>query len=241
MSIEKNLIEIQQNITKAMEKAGRSKESLKIVAVSKTVSEERILETYHLGQRIFGENRVQEWDRKHRVLPADCEWHIIGRLQTNKVKYLDQHVALIHSLDRLNLLTKLDQEGKERNILWKTLLQVNVAEDEAKAGLEIEEVEDFLETAKSCSNVKIKGLMTIGALDAGPEETRGFFRKLREIRDTLIRKGIYKREDFWELSMGMSQDYLLAIEEGATMIRIGSIIFGQRNSNDESNENFLEQ
>ncbi|RNC29497.1 MAG: hypothetical protein AWM53_00495 [Candidatus Dichloromethanomonas elyunquensis] len=233
MSIEQSLAVVRRKIKETMEKAGRAAEPLKLVAVSKTVPEERVLEAYHAGQKIFGENKVQEWEKKYRVLPTDCEWHVIGRLQTNKIKYLNQHVALIHSLDRFNLLEKLNEEGKARNIVWKTLLQVNVAGDKAKAGLEVEEVQDFLLTARNGFNVEIQGLMTIGALDAGSRETRGFFRKLREIRDDLHRKGICRKEAFRELSMGMSQDYLLAIEEGATIIRIGSSIFGQRNNSEE--------
>ncbi len=229
MGIEANLIEVRAKIKEAAEKTGRKAEDIKIVAVSKTVPEEGILEAYNSGQTFFGENRVQEWYKKQAVLPSNCEWHIIGRLQTNKIKYLNERVGLIHSLDRYNLLVALDEEGKKRSMIWKTLIQVNVARDDAKTGLEIEEVPDFLETAKRFANVQIQGLMTIGALDAGHEETRGVFRKLREVRDDLVRKGVRTREELAELSMGMSQDYLLAVEEGATIIRIGSIIFGQRN------------
>lgn len=229
MGTKENISEIRQKILETAEKAGRKAENIKIVAVSKTVAEEKILEAYQGGQKIFGENKVQEWAKKKGNLPADCEWHIIGRLQTNKIKYLNESVALIHSLDRYNLLQKLDQEGKERDIIWQALVQVNVAGDEAKAGLETAEVKDFMQTAGGHSHVNIRGLMTIGALKAGEEETRGFFRKLKEIRDDLIRQGVFKRERFWDLSMGMSQDYLLAVAEGATIVRIGSSIFGQRN------------
>jgi len=229
MGIKENISEIRQKILETAEKAGRKAENIKIVAVSKTVAEEKILEAYQGGQKIFGENKVQEWAKKKENLPSDCEWHIIGRLQTNKIKYLDESVTMIHSLDRYNLLLKLDQEGKKRNIIWQTLVQVNVAGDEAKAGLEIAEVRDFMETAKGHSNINIRGLMTIGALNAGAEETRGFFRKLKEIRDDLIRQGVFSRDRFWDLSMGMSQDYLPAVAEGATIVRIGSSIFGQRN------------
>lgn len=228
MSIEESLFEVRRKVQEAAEKSGRKAETVKIVAVSKTVSELGIREAYQAGQRIFGENRVQEWRSKHPVLPPDCEWHLIGRLQTNKVKYLNQQVALIHSLDRFNLLVKLDEEGKTQNRVLRTLLQVNVAGDKAKAGLGIEEVRDFLETVRGYNNVHVQGLMTIGAYDADREETRGYFRKLREIRDSLIGQDICQREDFWDLSMGMSQDYPLAVEEGATIIRVGSIIFGQR-------------
>jgi pyridoxal phosphate enzyme (YggS family) len=229
MNIEENLAMIRRKISAAAERSGRSPGDIKLIAVSKTVSEDKILEAYHLGQNIFGENKVQEWQRKYPLLPSDFEWHLIGRLQTNKIKYLDAGVALIHSLDRLPLLEKLNAEGEKRQITWKTLIQVNVAKDQAKAGLEVEEVKDFLETARDYPFVQVLGLMTIGALEASPEETRGFFRKLRELKEEMIAKGVRREEDFFHLSMGMSQDYALAVEEGATIVRIGSSIFGQRN------------
>lgn len=228
MKIAENLFEVRQKIQETAERSGRKPEMVKIVAVSKTVSPEGIQEAYEAGQRVFGENRVQEWNGKYHKLPGDCEWHLIGRLQTNKVKYLNQQIALIHSLDRFNLLVKLNEAGQEQNRVFKTLLQVNVARDEAKAGLEIEEVRDFMQTAREYSNVHIQGLMTIGAYDAGDSETRGYFRKLREIRDQLIQQEVCQREQFWDLSMGMSNDYLLAVEEGATIIRVGSVLFGDR-------------
>lgn len=229
MSIRENLTMIRQKISTAAAKSGRSPEGIKLVAVSKTVGEDKIMEAYHCGQNIFGENKVQEWQRKHLSLPSDCEWHLIGRLQTNKIKYLDESLALIHSLDRFSLLERLNEEGEKRQITWKTLLQVNVARDQAKAGLEVEEVRDFLETARDYPFVQVSGLMTIGALEAGPDDTKEFFRKLREIKEELITKGVRTEEDFPHLSMGMSQDYELAVEEGATIVRIGSSVFGQRN------------
>lgn len=163
------------------------------------------------------------------MLPQDCQWHIIGRLQTNKVKYLDDSIALIHSLDRFALLEKLNLEGEKRQIRWKTLVQVNVARDEAKAGLEIEELQDFMDSVHDFPYVTVHGLMTIGALNAGPEETRGYFRKLREIRDDLLTKGAGGPNGLPHLSMGMSQDYETAVEEGTTIVRVGSTIFGHRN------------
>lgn len=229
MGVKENIREVQQKICAALERSGRENEPVKIVAVTKTVSEERILESYKAGHKIFGENKVQEWQRKYTVLPYDCEWHIIGRLQTNKIKYLDPGINLIHSLDRLSLLEKLNAEGEKRQAIWKTLVQVNVAREESKAGLEMEEVKDFMEKVRDYPFVQVFGLMTIGALEASADETRGYFRKLREIRDELIRQGVCKMEEMLDLSMGMSQDYELAVEEGATIVRIGSSIFGHRN------------
>lgn len=228
-NISGNLSDVKGKIRAAAERSGRHAEAIKLVAVSKTISEDIILQAYHQGQKIFGENKVQEWQRKQPLLPADCEWHLIGRLQTNKIKYLDTTVALIHSLDRFSLLEKLNAEGEKRQITWKTLIQVNVAKDEAKAGMEVEEVKDFLDAARNHPFVQVLGLMTIGALDASREDTRDFFRQLREIKTGLIAKGVRTEEEFPHLSMGMSQDYELAVEEGATIVRIGSSIFGQRN------------
>lgn len=228
MNIAERLSIIQQNIHQALARSGRNQE-VKLIAVSKTMPAATVLEAFAAGQRVFGENRVQEWQQKSAALPKECEWHIIGRLQTNKVKYLNEQVALIHSLDRFSLLEKLNEEGQKKGITWQTLLQVNVAKDEAKAGVETDEVEDFLIAARGYPFVKIIGLMTIGALDAGPEETRSFFRELREIKDRMLRQGVCSPDSFYHLSMGMSQDYELAVEEGATMVRIGSLIFGERN------------
>ena len=230
MNVAENLKVINHNINKALEKSGR-KDSVKLIAVTKTMPTDIILKAYTAGQKVFGENRVQEWQQKSTVLPEDCEWHIIGRLQTNKVKYLNSRVALIHSLDRLNLLEKLNEEGEKRGLVWKTLLQVNVAQDEAKAGVGREEVEDFLLTAGNYPFVNIIGLMTIGNLEASPLETRLYFRALREIRDKMLEKGVCDSQTFFHLSMGMSQDYETAVEEGATFVRVGSSIFGERQYN----------
>lgn len=226
MNVETNIKDVLLKIEKAAERSGRDIRDVRLVAVSKNVSPERIQEAYNIGQKAFGENRIQEWMQKYPLLPLECEWHIIGRLQTNKVKYLDDRVALIHSLDRFSLLEKLNSEGEKRGMRWRALIQVNVAQDEAKAGLEVEEVKDFLIAMRDYPYLKALGLMTIGALEASQEETKGFFRKLREIRSCLIRQGITDDKGFPHLSMGMSQDYELAVEEGATIVRVGSKIFG---------------
>jgi len=210
MNIEANIKEVITNIKKAAEKSGRDAQSIQLVTVSKNVSTENIHTAYNTGLRAFGENRVQEWLQKYPLLPSECEWHIIGRLQTNKIKYLSDRVALIHSLDRFSLLEKLNSEGEKRGIIWRA----------------IEEVNDFIAAIKNYHYVKALGLMTIGALDAGKVETKGFFRKLKEIRDKLIRQGTAGDNELPHLSMGMSQDYELAVEEGATIVRVGSKIFG---------------
>lgn len=227
MSIENNLKQVYQRIGKAAESAGRKPQDIKLLAVSKTMNAETVREAYQAGQRIFAENRVQEWVQKAPALPQDCEWHIIGRLQTNKVKYLTDKIALIHSLDRMCLLKTFEEQGAKRDIVWPVLIEVNTARDPDKAGLMREEVEDFLDIIADFPHVQVQGLMTIGALDAAPGETQAFFRELRQIRDALQSKNI-PHVKLKELSMGMSRDFELAIAEGATIVRVGRQIFGER-------------
>lgn len=226
MDVAFNINEVRGRICQAAEKAGRDPKDVKLLAVSKTVGASMLGDAYQAGQRIFAENRVQECLEKIPQLPADCEWHLIGRLQTNKVKYLNG-VTMIHSLDRLALLQELEHQGVKHNRVWQTLVQVNIARDQAKAGLLREEVEDFLVAVAGCPHVQVRGLMTIGSFEASLRETRGFFRELKHLRDHLqVSAGT--RMELRELSMGMSQDYEMAIEEGATMVRIGRQIFGAR-------------
>lgn len=220
-------MQIRQRILSAAQLAGRNPEEIKLLAVSKTMDTKSIEEAYRAGQRAFAENRVQEWQEKSPVLPEDCEWHLIGRLQTNKVKYLNSRITLIHSLDRISLLETLEEQGEKRGITWPVLIQINTARDPDKTGLLREEVEDFLEVLAGCKYIRAQGLMTIGALEATPEETREFFRELRQIRDALLEKNI-PQVTLKELSMGMSQDFEMAILEGATMVRVGRQIFGER-------------
>lgn len=220
-------MQIRQRILSAAQSAGRNPEEIKLLAVSKMMGTKSIEEAYRAGQRAFAENRVQEWQEKAPVLPEDCEWHLIGRLQTNKVKYLNPRITLIHSLDRISLLETLEEQGEKRGITWPVLIQINTARDPDKTGLLREEVEDFLEVLAGCKHIRAQGLMTIGALEATPEETREFFRELRQIRDALLEKNI-PQVTLKELSMGMSQDFEMAILEGATMVRVGRQIFGER-------------
>lgn len=227
MEIARKLTEINQRIYQAAVGVGREPRDVKLLAVSKTISATVLQEAYRVGQREFAENRVQEWLNKVPVLPEDCHWHIIGRLQTNKVKYLDQRVSLIHSLDRLALLQQLEEQGSRRDIFWPVLVQVNIARDTAKIGLLREEVADFLIETVNYPHVRVHGLMTIGSFEADSQQTRNFFRDLRRLRDELA-KDIPKEVNLNELSMGMSQDFEIAIEEGATMVRVGREIFGER-------------
>lgn len=228
MNIADSLRDVQARVEAAAARSGRQASEITIVAVTKTVAEQRIMEAYNLGLKIYGENRIQEWQQKKDLIPEDAQWHIIGTIQTNKVKYLNERITLIHSLDRLPLMVKLHEEGVKRNIVWPVLIQVNAARDEAKSGLDIEEVRDFLITARAYPHIRIHGLMTIGAWGVSPNETRGCFRTLRELRDELVRRNAADRSELYHLSMGMSEDYEIAVEEGATFIRIGSVLFGQR-------------
>lgn len=227
MDIHENLANVRQKVYEACLTAGRAPSEVKLLAVSKTMSADIIQQAYEAGQREFAENRVQEWVDKVSLLPSDCEWHLIGRLQTNKVKYLNSRISLIHSLDRLSLLEELERQGERQNRIWSTLVQVNTARDANKAGLIDTEVEDFLEVVAKSDHVRVHGLMTIGALEATPAETQEFFHQLRELKERLQAKTI-PHVHLKELSMGMSQDYVIAIQEGATMIRVGRQIFGER-------------
>jgi hypothetical protein len=225
--IEQSLVEVRQRIDQAAVRSNRDPRTIRLLAVSKTQPVSALEEAYRAGQRRFAENRVQEWLEKAPFLKNDCEWHLVGSLQTNKVKYLDQSISMIHSLDRLSLLKTLNAKGEQCGIIWTTLVQVNIARDTAKAGLTPEEVKDFLNSIGDYPHVQIQGLMTIGSLNASAAETRGFFRQLRVLRDTLQsrkRPGV----DLRELSMGMSGDFEMAIEEGATLVRVGRQIFGAR-------------
>ncbi len=226
-SITQSIVEVHLRIDQAVARSKRDPSTIRLLAVSKNQPVSSLEEAYQTGQRAFAENRVQEWLEKAPSLPNDCEWHLVGSLQTNKVKYLDQNVALIHSLDRLSLLETLNAQGERHNRIWRTLVQVNIAGDPAKAGLKPEEAPDFLDSVGDYPYVRVEGFMTIGALGVGTEETKGFFRELRGLRDTLKSRK-WPGVDLRELSMGMSQDFELAIEEGATLIRVGRRIFGER-------------
>ncbi|MDP4125896.1 MAG: YggS family pyridoxal phosphate-dependent enzyme [Bacillota bacterium] len=226
-SIERNLVEVRQRVEQAAVRSNRDPRTVRLLAVSKTQPHTCLEAAYQVGQRAFAENRVQEWLEKVAYLPNDCEWHLIGRLQTNKVKYLDSRISLIHSLDRFSLLETLNEQGERRGIIWNTLVQVNIARDSAKAGLMPEEVSDFLNSVVDYPNVHVQGFMTIGALEASPMETQGFFRQLRALRDSLYSQK-WPGVDLYQLSMGMSRDFEQAIEEGATLVRVGHQIFGDR-------------
>ena len=205
-------------------------EHTKLIAVSKTKPAEIILEAYHSGQRAFGENKVQEMVQKSESLPADIEWHFIGHLQSNKVKYLAPFVHMIHAVDSLKLLKTIDREAAKCNRVLPCLLQFHIAQEETKFGMDLQEASQLLssEEFKSLNHVTIAGVMGMATFTENQEQVRSEFRKLRHIFTELKKQFFAESSFFNELSMGMSDDFMLAIEEGSTMVRIGSTIFGAR-------------
>ena len=206
-------------------------QEVKVVAVSKTKPMEEILSVYHTGHKIFGENRVQELILKYEKLPHDIEWHLIGHLQTNKVRYVAKFVHLIHSIDSLKLLIAVNQEALKSNRIIDVLFQVYIAREDTKFGLNKVELMNILDSSdyKSCENVRIRGLMGIATFTDNMDQVRSEFRYLREIFNFCKLNYFGQKDYFSELSMGMSGDYKIAIEEGSTIIRVGSLIFGERN------------
>ncbi len=204
---------------------------IKVVAVSKTKPVEDILKVYSTGHKIFGENRVQELTTKYEQLPRDIEWHLIGHLQSNKVKYIAKFIHLIHSVDSLKLLLTINQEAIKSERIIDVLFQIYIAREETKFGLDKAELLELLESPEfeTLKNVRVRGLMGIASFTEDMNQVRSEFRQLKDIFD--ICKHAYFGEDsnFSELSMGMSGDYKIAIEEGATIIRVGSLLFGERN------------
>lgn len=203
---------------------------VKIVAVSKTKPVEDIIVAYNAGQRIFGENRVQELVSKSELLPHDIEWHLIGHLQTNKVRQLIPHVSMIHSADSLKLLEVISSESVRAGRISECLLQFHIGTEETKSGLSFEEAELILESveAKKLTGIKIRGVMGMATYTSDQSMIRKEFRGLRMYFGKL-KEAFFKGDSFFsEISMGMSGDYRIAIEEGATIVRIGSLIFGRR-------------
>lgn len=227
ISIKDNLEDINKRIEKAKLTAGRSDE-VKLIAVTKTVEVETIKEALELGITDIGENRVQELEKKMPLLGADVNYHMIGHLQSNKVKYIIDKVKLIHSLDRMSLAKEIDKRAKENNIIANTLIQVNVAEEESKFGLKIEDVIPFVEEIQKFNNIRVKGLMTIAPFSYDENLLRKVFRTMADIKED-IKDRNYENVSMDYLSMGMTNDFEIAIEEGANLIRVGTAIFGKRN------------
>jgi hypothetical protein len=194
-----------------------------LVAVSKTKPNTAILEAYQTGQRVFGENKVQELVQKSEELPKDIAWHMIGHLQTNKVKFIAPFASLIHGVDSLKLLKEINKRAEQNNRIIDCLLQVHIATESSKFGFGIEEVESALNQAEEFENIKIVGLMGMATFTDDTQQVSQEFKSLKTVFDSI------KNKDITTLSMGMSGDYNLAIEQGSTMVRVGSAIFGHRN------------
>jgi len=203
--------------------------SCRLIAVSKTQPVEKIREAYESGQRLFGENKVQELSEKHTQLPADIEWHMIGHLQRNKVKYIAPFVGLIHSVDSLKLLEEINKQGEKIKRVIPCLLQVHIAMEETKFGFDREELLAALPEVKQMNWIKVKGLMGMATFTEDEEKVRSEFRLLKGIFDEIKATSEAENIEMMELSMGMSGDYQIAMEEGSTLIRIGTVIFGARN------------
>lgn len=222
-----NLQKVRSNIINSCEAVGRNPDEVTLIAVSKTKPVEILQEAYDAGARIFGENKVQEILDKYDQLPSDIQWHMIGHLQRNKVKYIIDKVAMIHSVDSLRLAETIEQEAAKKDIVMPVLLEVNVAEEESKFGLKLKEVLPLVEEINHFSHVQIMGLMTIAPFTLNPEDNRKVFRALKKLSVDISEKNI-NNVNMSVLSMGMTGDYEVAVQEGSTMVRVGTGIFGER-------------
>lgn len=228
--IQTNIEQVKSKIEEACRRSGRSPQEVTLIAVSKTKPCEALKEAYDCGMRFFGENKVQEICEKVPNLPDDIQWHMIGHLQRNKVKQVIDKVSLIHSVDSYRLAETIELEAAKKDRIVPILLEVNVAGEDSKYGLSVEEVLPLVQQISTFSHIRIKGLMTIAPFVENPEENRNVFSTLRQLSVDIAEKNI-DNVSIEVLSMGMTNDYEVAIEEGATMVRVGTGIFGERNYN----------
>ena len=231
--IKENLEEVREKIRQACQRSGRREEDVTLISVSKTKPVEMLREAYEAGSRDFGENRVQEIMEKYGQMPEDVRWHMIGHLQKNKVRQVIDKAVLIHSVDTVELAEQIEKDAAKRDLTVDILLEVNVAEEESKFGFRTEEVEAAVMKIKEFPHVHIKGLMTIAPFVSNSEDNREDFKKLYQLYVDIRSKNI-DNVNMSVLSMGMTGDYEVAVEEGATMIRVGTGIFGARTRNGES-------
>lgn len=226
--LKENLLTVENKVAEACKRAGRDRSEVTLIAVSKTKPVEMLREIYAEGIRDFGENKVQEMCEKMDQMPADIKWHMIGHLQRNKVKYIVGRTELIHSVDTYRLAEEINIHAKKKNITVPILVEVNIANEESKFGISAEETILLVEDISKLENVRIKGLMTIAPYVVDAEENRLYFRKIKQLSVDITNKNI-DNVSMEILSMGMTGDYEAAIEEGATMVRVGTGIFGERN------------
>lgn len=225
--ITKNYDRVLEDIKTACSKAGRDDKEVTLIAVSKTKPVSDIEELYRHGVRVFGENKVQELCDKYEALPKDIKWHMIGHLQRNKVKYIVDKVELIHSVDSVRLAKQIEEEAAKKNVKVNILIEVNVAQEESKFGLSEAEVLDMVTEIAQFPHISVEGLMTIAPFTDNPEDNRKYFNKLKQLAVDIKAKNI-DNVCMDKLSMGMTGDYIVAVTEGATYVRVGTGIFGER-------------
>lgn len=225
--IKDNYKEVKEKIEEAANKCNRNPQDITLIAVSKTKPIEMLKEAYDAGARDFGENKVQEIIEKYPLMPSDVRWHMIGHLQTNKVKYIIDKVSLIHSVDSVKLANEISKQAVKANVIANILLEVNVANEESKFGIKVDEALDIVKEISVLPNICIKGLMTVAPYVTNPEDNIEVFRTLKQLSVDINSK---KFDNVFMdcLSMGMSGDYLVAVKEGATYVRVGTSIFGNR-------------
>ncbi|MDY3275875.1 MAG: YggS family pyridoxal phosphate-dependent enzyme [Agathobacter sp.] len=228
--LKENFQSVEARIQAACNRAGRSRKEVTLIAVSKTKPVEMLQTIYDAGSRDFGENKVQEMCDKIEQLPTDIRWHMIGHLQTNKVKYIVGRVSLIHSVDSLHLAQEIEKQAAKLDVIVPILIEVNIAEEESKFGIHKEETISLVREVAALPHIRIQGLMTIAPYVENPEDNRACFRGIKQLSVDIARENI-DNVSMDCLSMGMTGDYEVAIEEGATMVRVGTGIFGERNYN----------
>ncbi len=228
--LKENLDNVTENINAACAKVGRNPEEVTLVAVSKTKPLSDIEELMTYGVVEFGENKVQELCDKYESVSKPVNWHLIGHLQTNKVKYIVDKACLIHSVDSVHLAEEIEKQAAKKNVIANILIQVNIAHEDTKFGIDETNIYEIIDSIKDFKHIKVKGLMTIAPFVDDPEENRVHFKKMKQLLLDIKSKNI-DNIDMNILSMGMTNDYMVAIEEGATMVRVGTGIFGERNYN----------
>lgn len=225
--IKENLDQVRENIKMACEAAGRKNSDVTLIAVSKTKPVSMLMEAYECGCREFGENKVQELVDKYEVMPKDIKWHMIGHLQRNKVKYIVDKASLIHSVDSLKLAQEISKEAIKKDVQVSILIEVNVAGEDTKFGVKPEDTEKLVREIALLPGIHIEGLMTIAPYVDDPEDNRQYFEQLKQLSVDINRKNI-DNVNMNVLSMGMTGDYIVAVEEGASLVRVGTGIFGTR-------------
>lgn len=233
MSIRENIDDITKKIENTCKKIGRNPKDITVIAVSKTVESKRAKEAVNAGINNLGENRVQELIKKYDELSdLDVKWHMIGHLQKNKVKYIIDKTVLIHSVESLSLAEEINKRAEKDNLIANVLIELNIGEEESKFGINEENVYDFITSMEQFENIKVLGLMTVAPFCENPEDVRWVFKKMKNIYDKISTMNLRNTEMNY-LSMGMTNDYEIAIEEGSNIIRIGTAIFGARNYKEE--------